>query len=149
MLFILHFTLYILRSRKFILHYTLFIQSQIVSFSFCEAGSSSFIIHYTFRRSLFTYHPVTSCHPSTGWEFITFYFCQHYLFYEAAILEYEKVTKNYPNGNKVSYALLKQGLSFLNLGDKTSAKLLLQEVIKDYPNTSQARIARSTLQEIK
>ena len=69
--------------------------------------------------------------------------------YETAILEYEKVTKNYPNGNKVSYALLKQGLSFLKLGDKISAKLLLQQVIKDYPNTSQARIARSSLQEIK
>jgi len=69
--------------------------------------------------------------------------------YESAILEYEKVTKNYPNGNKVPYALLKQGLSFLKLGDKTSAKLLLQEVIKNYPNTSQARIARSNLQEIK
>ncbi|MBN1365115.1 MAG: tol-pal system protein YbgF [Syntrophaceae bacterium] len=69
--------------------------------------------------------------------------------YESAILEYEKVTKNYPNGNKVPYALLKQGLSFLKLGDKISAKLLLQEVIKNYPNTSQARIARSNLQEIK
>jgi len=69
--------------------------------------------------------------------------------YEAAILEYEKVTKNYPNGNKVSYALLKQGLAFSKLGDKTSAKLLLQQVIKNYPNTSQARIARSSLQEIK
>ncbi len=69
--------------------------------------------------------------------------------YEAAILEYEKVTKNYPNGNKVPYAVLKQGLSFLRLGDKTSAKLLLQEVIKNYPNTNQARIALSTLQEIK
>jgi TolA-binding protein len=45
--------------------------------------------------------------------------------------------------------LLKQGLSFLKLGDKTSAKLLLQEVIKTYPNTNQARIARSSLQEIK
>ncbi|HQL00210.1 MAG TPA: tol-pal system protein YbgF [Smithellaceae bacterium] len=69
--------------------------------------------------------------------------------YEQAILEYDKVTKNYPGGNKVSYALLKQGLSFLNLGDKTSAKLLLQQVIREYPNTNQARIARSKLQEIK
>jgi tol-pal system protein YbgF len=69
--------------------------------------------------------------------------------YEQAILEYEKVAKNYPSGGKVPYALLKQGLSFLKLGDKTSAKLLLQQVIKDYPNTNQARIARSKLQEIK
>ena len=69
--------------------------------------------------------------------------------YEKAIVEYEKVTKNFPEGNKVPYALLKQGLSFLKLGDKASAKLLLQQVIKDFPNTSQARIARAKLLEIK
>ena len=69
--------------------------------------------------------------------------------YEKAILEYEKVAKNFPGGNKVPYALLKQGLSFLKLNDKTSAKLLLQQVIKAYPNTNQARMARSKLQEIK
>jgi len=59
------------------------------------------------------------------------------------------VTKNFPDGNKVPYALLKQGLSFLKLGDKASAKLLLQQVIKDFPNTSQARIARAKLLEIR
>ncbi len=65
--------------------------------------------------------------------------------YEKAIIEYDKVIKNFPEGNKVPYALLKQGLSFLQLGDKASAKLLLQQVIKDFPNTSQARIARTRL----
>jgi len=69
--------------------------------------------------------------------------------YEKAIVEYEKVTKNFPEGNKLPYALLKQGLSFLKLGDKASGKLLLQQVIKDFPNTSQARIARAKLLEIK
>ncbi len=69
--------------------------------------------------------------------------------YEKAIVEYEKVTKNFPEGNKVPYALLKQGLSFLKLGDKASGKLLLQQVTKDYPNTSQARIARAKLLEIQ
>jgi len=69
--------------------------------------------------------------------------------YEKAIVEYDKVTKNFPEGNKFPYALLKQGLSFLKLGDKASAKLLLQQVIKDFPNTSQARIARAKLLEVK
>ncbi len=69
--------------------------------------------------------------------------------YEKAIVEYDKVVKNFPDGSKVPYALLKQGLSFLQLGDKASAKLLLQQVIKDFPNTSQARIARARLAEIK
>jgi tol-pal system protein YbgF len=69
--------------------------------------------------------------------------------YEKAIVEYDKIIKNFSEGDKVPYALLKQGLSFLNLGDKASARLLLQQVIKDFPNTSQARIARQRLAEIK
>ncbi len=69
--------------------------------------------------------------------------------YEKAIVEYDKVIKNYPASNKISYALLKQGLSFLKLDDKESARLLLQQVSHDYPNTSQARIAKAKLAEIK
>ncbi len=69
--------------------------------------------------------------------------------YEKAILEYEKVIKNYPKGNKVPNALLKQAISFFKIEDKASAKLLLQRVIKDYPGTTTARIARQSLVDIK
>jgi tol-pal system protein YbgF len=69
--------------------------------------------------------------------------------FEQAILEYEKVVKNFPEGNKVPYALLKQGLSFQQLGDKTSARMILQMIIRDYPNTNQARVARTHLLEIQ
>ena len=69
--------------------------------------------------------------------------------YEEAIVEYEGVIQNYPKGNKVPNAFLKQALSFLKLGDKSSAKLLLQRVIKDYPNTTPSRIARKKLIDIK
>jgi len=69
--------------------------------------------------------------------------------YEKAILEYEKVIKNYSKGNKVPNALLKQAFSFLKLGDQASTKLLLQRVIKDYPGTTPARIARQRLANIK
>ncbi|HYA14559.1 MAG TPA: tol-pal system protein YbgF [Syntrophales bacterium] len=69
--------------------------------------------------------------------------------YEEAILEYDKVVKNYPKGEKVSSALLKEGFAFLMLGDKTSARAILQQVINDYPNTSQERMARAKLNEIK
>ena len=107
--------------------------------------------HYGKAREAFV--QFLSEHPKSEYsDNAQFWIGECYFFekkYEQAILEYEKVTKNYPGGNKVSYAILKQGLSFLNLGDKTSAKLLLQQVIKDFPNTNQARIARSKLQEIK
>ncbi len=69
--------------------------------------------------------------------------------YEEAIIEYEAVIQNYPKGNKVPNALLKQALSFLKLGDTSSAKLLLQGVIKDYPNTTPAGIARKRLMDLK
>ena len=69
--------------------------------------------------------------------------------YEEAIVEYERVIQIYPQGNKVPNAFLKQALSFLKLDDKSSAKLLLQRVIKDYPNTTSANVARKKLVDIK
>ncbi len=69
--------------------------------------------------------------------------------YEQAIIEYESVVQNYPKGNKVPNAILKQALSFLKLDDKDSAKLLLQGIIKDYPNTTPASVARKKLLDLK
>ena len=42
--------------------------------------------------------------------------------FEKAIIEYEKVTKNFPDSDKIPSALLKQGLSFQNLGTKRAHK---------------------------
>src|ERR1035437_1489296 len=99
-----------------------------------------------FKNFLATYPDTEYAGNAQFWIGECYFFEKNY---EQAILEYEKVAKNYPKGNKVHYALLKQGLSFLKLNDKISAKLILQQVIKDFPNTNQARIARSKLQEIK
>jgi len=65
--------------------------------------------------------------------------------YEKAILEYQKVIENYPNGNKVQSALLKQGFSFFNLGDKANARLIFTELIKKYPKSNEAEIAKKKL----
>ncbi len=66
--------------------------------------------------------------------------------YEKAILEYQKVIEHYPKGNKVQAALLKQGLSFYNLGDKANARLVLKELVSKYPSSSEARIAKHKLE---
>jgi tol-pal system protein YbgF len=65
--------------------------------------------------------------------------------YEKAILEYQKVIENYPSGNKVPAALLKQGLAFLNIGDKPNSRHILEDLIKKYPKTNEAKIAREKL----
>ena len=68
--------------------------------------------------------------------------------YREAILEFEDVLRKYPNGNKVPGALLKQGLAFYRLGDKNSARLLLQKVIKDHPGSNEAKIAKKELKRL-
>jgi tol-pal system protein YbgF len=69
--------------------------------------------------------------------------------YEKAILEYQKVIENYPQGNKVPASLLKQGLAFLNLGDSTNSRIILEELIKKYPESNEAKIAKDKLKDIK
>ncbi len=68
---------------------------------------------------------------------------------EKAILEYDKVIMNYPKGEMVPHALLKQGLSFLKIGDKTGARILLEKLSDDYPDTHQAELARATLTTLR
>ena len=67
--------------------------------------------------------------------------------YEKAILEYQKVIENYPDGNKIEASLLKQGLAFFNLGDKANARLILQELIRKHPKSNEAQIARQKVKE--
>ena len=68
--------------------------------------------------------------------------------YEKSILEYQKVIENYPNGNKVPASLLKQGLAFSNLGDKSNARLILEELIRKYPDSNEAKIARDKVKDL-
>ena len=69
--------------------------------------------------------------------------------FERAIVEYQKVVKDYPNGDKVPFALLKQGMAFQKLGDKASARIVYNQIIKKYPGTNQARVAKAKLTELK
>ncbi|MEN8759898.1 MAG: tol-pal system protein YbgF [Desulfobacterales bacterium] len=69
--------------------------------------------------------------------------------YEKAIVEYQKVVEDYPKGNKIRSAMLKQGYSFLNIGDKANARLILKDLISKYPNTTEAQLATQKLSQIK
>ena len=69
--------------------------------------------------------------------------------FEKAILEYEKAIVKYPEGDKLSAALFKQALAFLELGDKTNARNLLKRVMERYPQSEQAEMAKKRLEGIK
>jgi tol-pal system protein YbgF len=69
--------------------------------------------------------------------------------YEEAILEYEKVKNEYPSGDKVPSALFKQSLSFLKLGKKDEASIILKDLIRHYPQSEQAGMAKDQLEKLK
>jgi tol-pal system protein YbgF len=69
--------------------------------------------------------------------------------YEQAILAYQEVITQYPEGNKVPAALLKQALAFQELNDPISAGLLLKKIVKTYPDSSEAKIAESKLKALQ
>ncbi len=68
--------------------------------------------------------------------------------YEKSILEYQKVIEKYPKGNKVSAALLKQAIAFQKIGDKSNAKLILNELTQKYPSSNEGKIATQKLKEL-
>ncbi len=61
--------------------------------------------------------------------------------YELAIIEYEKLIAA-AVGPRIPQALFKQGQSFLLIGDKTAARIVFQQLLKDYGRSAQARLAR-------
>jgi tol-pal system protein YbgF len=67
--------------------------------------------------------------------------------YERAILEYQTVIEKYPNGNKVPAAMLKQGMALQQIGEKPSARLIFEELVKKYPKSSEAAVASKKLKE--
>jgi tol-pal system protein YbgF len=69
--------------------------------------------------------------------------------YASAALEFEKVVKDYPNGDKVPAALLKQGYAFLELGEKEGGTETLRELIKRYPKSEEAKKAKEKLAKVK
>jgi tol-pal system protein YbgF len=67
--------------------------------------------------------------------------------YNRAILEFNDVLK-YRRGDRVPAALLRQAHAFLEIGDRTDARLILQKLINDHPKSEQAQEARAQLQTL-
>lgn len=69
--------------------------------------------------------------------------------YDQALVEFQKVLDNYPKSNKRADALLRMGYTYEAKGDKKNAVRLLQQVEKDFPNSTAAHLAGKRIQEIK
>ena len=68
--------------------------------------------------------------------------------FDRAVVEFDAVRK-YPQGEKTPAALLKQGFSFAELGEKVNARLILQEVVERYPQSPEAVRAKQRLKSLE
>lgn len=67
--------------------------------------------------------------------------------YEDAILKYDLVVKKFKQSEKVPESLLKEGMSFMRMGDKETGALILQQLINGYPNTDAAAKAKKIVKD--
>ena len=68
--------------------------------------------------------------------------------YKRALEHFQKVSSDYPKADKVPAALLKVGFCEIELGRKSKARSALQELVKTYPNSEEAHLARDKLAEL-
>lgn len=65
--------------------------------------------------------------------------------YEKAILQFEDVIRKYGDHPKAASAYLKQALTFDQLGDRQSARTIMEKLTKSFPLSDEARIAQEKL----
>lgn len=65
-----------------------------------------------------------------------------------ALPEFRKVLEQYPQSAKLPDALLKVGYCQIELGDRTAARTSLQEVMRQFPDTTAARLASQRLSSL-
>lgn len=67
--------------------------------------------------------------------------------YESAILAYEDLMKKHKDNPKLPSAMYKQGLAFLEIGDKRAGAAILKELIEKHPDSEHAKTAAKKLRE--
>lgn len=65
-----------------------------------------------------------------------------------AIAEYDKVLDRWPRSDKTASAQLKRGYAQIELGRKDDGVRQLQSVVRDFPNSDEANLARQRLQSL-
>lgn len=69
--------------------------------------------------------------------------------YQDALAAFRKVIEQYPQSAKVPDALLKVGYCQQELGDRNAARTSLQEVMRQFPDTTAARLASQRLSQLR
>jgi tol-pal system protein YbgF len=68
--------------------------------------------------------------------------------YRDALKSFYDVVSNYPLSNKLAASTLKLGQTYTKLGDHEKARLMFDRVVNQYPDSSEAELARKAIEAV-
>lgn len=68
--------------------------------------------------------------------------------YQYAILQFVDVTRRFPDGRYATPSLLREAQAFLKTDDQIDAKMTLQKLIDDHPNSAETPTAKSMMDSL-
>ncbi|MGH7492800.1 MAG: tol-pal system protein YbgF [bacterium] len=68
--------------------------------------------------------------------------------YARAAAEFGEVTEKYTNSDKVPGAMLKRAFALISMSKRAEARTLLEQLVKKYPNSQEAELARARLKDL-
>ena len=97
-------------------------------------------------RSQIEIYPDSSLAPNARYWLGESYYSQKN--YGLAIKEFALLAKQHPDNPKVASAMLKQGYAYLEMGDKARARTVLDNLLKQFPKSQEARLAKERLSKL-
>ncbi|MDR1396322.1 MAG: outer membrane protein assembly factor BamD [Desulfarculales bacterium] len=68
--------------------------------------------------------------------------------YQDAILAYQQLINQYEKSKNILAAKLRQAISFAALGDKNTARIIYNQLVKDFPDSPEAQEAKDLLSKL-
>ena len=94
-------------------------------------------------RNFLDHFPAHSLSPNAGYWLGECHYSMKQ--YEAAVAAFKDVVAQFPQHPKAAAAMLKVGYSYALLGDKDNARFFLEALLRDFPSSQPASLARGRL----
>lgn len=94
-------------------------------------------------REFLRANPGHALAPNAGYWLGECYYSQKE--FDTAIIAFKDVVAQFPAHDKAAAAMLKAGYSYGLLGDTANARFYLETLLKDYPSSAPAKLARTRL----
>jgi tol-pal system protein YbgF len=105
-----------------------------------------------YPQALAKFQDLQHRYPKSGLSEPAEYFSANALYemgkYDQSILQFNDLTMRFPNGKYSSPALLREAQAFMRINDRIDARLTLQKLINDHPDSPEAASAKSMMQTL-